>query len=332
MPERIVFPKKGQTRLESFELPDMGDNDVRVRTQYSVMSIGTETTILHQKYAPDTHFAKWFSFPQTKTGVQAIAVVEKVGRSVTEHSPGDTVFMRMAHGSHQVIATQNLTPVPAGIDLKNACWCGLAKTAFRAAWAADFRYGASVLVIGAGPVGQMVTRWAAAAGVSDLAVADISEARLRHAIDGGATITFAGNIADNSDSVGMLDGGRGPSTIIDTTGNPSALSYALSFAAKFGKIILLGDTGYPDRQQLTSDLMEKGLTIQATHDSHDRDGWTQRRVDKKFFELVAAGRFNLDGLITHEFAPEDNEEAYRLAEQQRNETLGILYDWTRQEY
>ena len=74
--------------------------------------------------------------------------------------------------------------------------------------------------------------------------------------------------------------------------------------------------------------MTKGLTIQATHDSHDRNGWTQRRVDKLFFNCVEDGRFDLSGLITHEFLPEDCEAAYALADHHRDQVMGILYDWT----
>ena len=135
MPERIVFPEKGRVSLEPFDLPKMGVDDVRVCTRYSLMSIGTETIILNQRYDADTHFAKIFSFPQLKTGVQAVGVIEETGSGVTEFLPGDIIFMRMAHGSHQVLPAGACSVVPEGIDLKLACWCGLAKTAFRAAWA-----------------------------------------------------------------------------------------------------------------------------------------------------------------------------------------------------
>ena len=77
MPHRIVFPEKGVVELREFTLPDTGPDEIRVRTLYSLMSIGTETAILHKKYAPGTHYDKIFSFPQLKTGVQAIAVVEE---------------------------------------------------------------------------------------------------------------------------------------------------------------------------------------------------------------------------------------------------------------
>lgn len=331
MPKRIIFPEKGKVALESFDLPEPGPGEVTVRTLYSLMSIGTETIILHQKYAPDTHFARMFSFPQLKTGVQAVGEIETLGEGVTEFSPGDRIFMRRAHGSHQVLPADQSSPVPGGIDLKMACWCGLAKTAFRAAWAGRFNLGGHVLIIGAGPVGQMTIRWAAAAGVETIAVVDLSAPRLEHARKGGATSTMCGDVVRHIEQTQQIDQGKGPSLVIDTTGNPVVFQQALSAAAQFGKVVLLGDTGFPGEQCLTSDVMAKGLTIQATHDSHDLDGWTQRRIDTLFFTCVQDGRFDLSGLITHQFSPEECEQAYVLAEQQRGQAMGILYDWTRAE-
>ncbi len=92
--------------------------------------------------------------------------------------------------------------------------------------------------------------------------------------------------------------------------------------------MLLGDTGYPSRQTLTSNVMTRGLTIVATHDHHDRGGWTQRRIDALFFQKVRAGAFPLERLITHEFRPEQCDGAYQLATAERERAVGILFDWT----
>jgi 2-desacetyl-2-hydroxyethyl bacteriochlorophyllide A dehydrogenase len=327
MPKRIVFPARGQVALQDFELPAPGPHDLKIRTLYSLMSIGTETIILHQKYAPDSHFARMFSFPQLKTGVQAIGVVELVGADVSDFAVGDKLFMRMAHGSHQVLPAERCSPVPAGVDLKSACWCGLAKTAFRAAWAGRFQLGGQVLIIGAGPVGQMAIRWAKAAGVASIVVVDLSAFRLEHAVRGGATQTLCGDVAQHIAPIGKMNEGKGPALVVDTTGNPVVFQSALSVAAMLGKVLLLGDTGFPGKQCLTADVMTKGLTIQATHDSQDRDGWTQRRIDNLFFTCVQDGRFNLSGLMTHTFFPEECTDAYALAEQQREQVMGILFDW-----
>jgi 2-desacetyl-2-hydroxyethyl bacteriochlorophyllide A dehydrogenase len=328
MSQRIIFPARGEVELQSYELPPTGATDLRVKTLYSLVSIGTETTVLHQRYDADSHFARMFSFPQIKTGVLAIGEVEQMGTDVQGFSAGDRVFMRMAHGSHQLLPAERCSLVPAAIDSKSACWCGLAKTAFRAAWAGQFAPGGQVLIIGAGPVGQMTLRWAHAYGMEQIVVVDLSEQRLEHAKRGGATATWCGDLGRHREQVSSMNEGLGPELVIDTTGNPAVFQQALAVLGRFGKLILLGDTGYPGQQKLSSDVMTKGLTIQATHESHDRDGWTQRRIDAWFFESVLAGRFDLSQLITHEFLPQQASQAYALAEEQREQVMGILFDWT----
>ena len=328
MGHRIIFPQKGQVRFEAFDPRPPGDGEVLVRTRYSLMSIGTETTILHAKYDPGTHFAARFSFPQLKTGVQAIADVQAVGTGVTEFQVGDPVFMRMAHTSHWTLAAAQCSPVPPDVNLKSACWCGLAKTAFRAAQAAPFALGGNLLIVGAGPVGQMAVRWAKSAGVATIAVVDLAPLRLRLAAGGGATVCIEGSVGERQDALRAASGGEGFDVVVDTTGNPAVFSQALGVAGMFGKLVLLGDTGYPSRQSLTSDVMTKGLTIVATHDHHDRGGWTQRRIDALFFRLVQNGSFALDGLITHEFPPQAFEDAYSLVSDRRDEAIGVLFDWT----
>lgn len=328
MAQRIIFPGKGRVELESFEARAPAADEVAVRTQYSLMSIGTETTILHERYAAGTHFAARFSFPQRKTGVQAVATVEAVGAGVSEFRPGDRIFMRMAHTSHWTLPAAQCSPVPADIDPKPACWCGLAKTAFRAAHAAPFALGGNVLVVGAGPVGQMALRWARTAGMQTIAVADLAPLRLQLAAAGGATHCSEGPLAATRAALLAAAGQDGYDMVVDTTGNPAAFAEALGLVAPFGRLVLLGDTGYPSRQTLTSDVMTRGLTIVATHDHHDRGGWTQRRIDGLFFQHARSGSFPLAGLITHEFRPEDCERAYALATEHRDRAVGILFDWT----
>ena len=230
MPHRIVFPEKGVVELQEFTLPDTGPDEIRVRTLYSLMSIGTETAILHQKYAPGTHYDKIFSFPQLKTGVLAIALVEKTGAKVTEFALGDRVFMRMAHGSHQVMKAADCSPVPDPIDPKSACWCGLAKTAYRSAWAGRFDNAKSVLIIGAGPVGQMAVRWASAMGVVEIVVCDLSDLRLQHASRGGASQLLHGSADGFSKKISKMHDGSGPPIVVDTTGSPAAFPQALAAA------------------------------------------------------------------------------------------------------
>ena len=155
--------------------------------------------------------------------------------------------------------------------------------------------------------------------------------RLRFASAGGATDVHRGSLSELRERLVSDPVSGGFEIVVDTTGNPEVFASALGFARPFGKLVLLGDTGYPSRQCLTSDAMTRGLTIVATHDHHDRGGWTQRRIDDLFFKLVGDGTFRLDGLVTHRFRPEDCVAAYALATDRRDDAVGVLFDWTRLE-
>lgn len=329
--QRIVFQSPGVVGLENHEVPDVAPGEVLVKTCYSMISIGTESTILGKRYADDSHFARMFSFPQYKTGVLATGTVECVGYNVEDLQEGDRVFMRMAHGARQVLPAVALSPVPASVSLLEACWCGLAKTAFRAAWAGRFERARSVVIVGAGPVGQMLVRWATASSVDTVAVVDPLALRVEAARQGGATHGFQGRLDQYQSQVGDLDEGRGAEVIVDCTGSAAVFGDVLAAAPRFGKVILLGDTGFPQQQHLTSDVMTKGLTITATHESHDRDGWTQSRIDERFFDLVQTGQFDLSGLLTHTFTPQQCREAYALTLERPGEALGIVFDWSGRE-
>ncbi|MEZ5499724.1 MAG: zinc-binding dehydrogenase [Steroidobacteraceae bacterium] len=328
MAQRVVFTRPGVAELETFDVPAPANGEVSVRALYSLMSIGTELTILHQRYSPDSHFARRFKFPQLKTGVQCVAEIESVGEGVTEFRPGERIFMRMAHCSRWTLPAIACSPVPRAADPRSACWAGLAKTAFRAAFAAKFALGGNVLIVGAGPVGQMLVRWANAAGMSDIVVVDQSQRRLRLAAQGACCRTVCGSIEDAKGQLLAGSGANGFDIVVDTTGNATVFHAALPMVANFGCCVLLGDTGYPEKQHLSSEVMTRGLTIVATHDHHDRGGWTQRAIDRVFFKLLLDGRFSVDDLITHEFPPTRCAEAYALADQHRQDVLGIVFDWT----
>src|SRR5262249_48378468 len=141
------------------------------------------------------------------------------------------------------LAAAQCSPVPADVDPKNACWCGLAKTAFRAAHAAPFTLGGHVLIIGAGPVGQMAIRWARSAGMANITVVDLAELRLDRARRGGATDCFQGELNALRETQLRASRKDGFDIVVDTTGNPAVFAQALGTVSQFGKLVLLGDTG-----------------------------------------------------------------------------------------
>lgn len=220
-------------------------------------------------------------------------------------------------------------PIPKNVDPALAAWFALAKITFLGAQAAQHHVGQRVLIIGAGPIGQMSTRWARAAGAEKILVADRIAGRLDLARRGGATATIAKPVAEAEPDILAANDGELPDVVIDGTGNAAVFAAALKLARKYGRVVLLGDTGSPTQQRLTDDVVTRGLTIVGAHDGHSRAPWPESCIVRLFFTLLTDGRMEMDGMNTHEFAPEDCGKAYDLAANRRQETLGILFDWTK---
>ena len=331
MAQRIVFPEPHRVALEEFEVDTLERGSVRMRTEWSLISTGTEGIALHQLFAPDTHWAEYVQYPFTP-GYAAVGTITAVGVGVDRFTVGTRIAARVGHASEHVVPAAFCTPVPDAIAPDDACWFALAKIALMGARAADYRIGDSVAVIGAGPIGQMSVRWAVAAGAHHVIAVDGDAPRLAHARRGGATAVVGAALPEGHDAVIAACGGKRPGVVIDCTGHAGVLQHALRLAADRGRVVLLGDTGHPGEQRLTPDVITRGVQVHGAHDNHSMwmrrwDG--DRSLHELFFELVAHGRFALDGLHTHTFVPSECEAAYALlGAESRAETMGVLFDWT----
>jgi 2-desacetyl-2-hydroxyethyl bacteriochlorophyllide A dehydrogenase len=323
--QRIVFPAKDHIGLEEYEPAPLTEGTLRFHTHYSLISSGTEGIALRGLFDPETHWANWISYP-FHPGYSAVGTVAEVGPGVTEFAAGDRVAARLGHATDHVVPAAWCTRVPDEVPLAQACWFGLAKIGLMGAQAADYRLGDTALVIGAGPIGQVSVRWAAAAGATRIVAVDTITDRLDAARRGGATSVVAAPIGAAHDEVIARCGGTRPRIVVDSTGNAAVFAEALRVVADHGRVVLLGDTGSPTSQHLTPDVITRGVTIVGAHDKHSvnrhgREG--ERSLHQTFFDLARTGRFDLTGLTTHTFPPTDYEAAYAAT----RTSLGAAFAW-----
>ncbi|MDR1191466.1 MAG: zinc-binding alcohol dehydrogenase [Verrucomicrobiales bacterium] len=326
--KRLVFTGKQQVQLENYEPEPLGARSVLVKTAVSLMSTGTENIVFNRWFEAGTGWDDWVKYP-FYPGYAAVGTVAAVGAEVTTLQAGDRVAYRLGHRSHAVVDAAECYPIPAGIPFEQAVWFALAKITFIGARSAGYRLGDHALIIGAGPIGQMETRWAAACGVQKLIVADAMPSRLALATAGGATAVLAGNIGEARAAVLAAGDGQLPRVVVDSTGNHKVFVETQRLARDFGRIVLLGDTGEPSKQTLTHEVMRRGLVITGAHDCHDSAEWNNTTINRFFFQLVAAGRISLAGLNSHRFTPEQCAEAYDIANRARASTMGIIFEWSK---
>ena len=323
---RVVFTGKQQVSLENFSVGEPGLGEVRVKMALSLMSTGTENIVFNRLFDPGTHWDNWVKYP-FYPGYSAVGTVEAAGTE-TKFKVGDRVATRCSHSSHAIRKEDECHLIPAEIPFSEAVWFALAKICFQGARAAEYKMGDSVLIIGAGPIGQMSTRWARAAGAQTIIVVDSIAGRLELASIGGATATISQSITDAKDAVLAANKGELPRVVIDGTGSSPVFSAALGLAARYGTVVILGDTGSPSGQKLTPDVITRGLRIVGAHDGHNNEQWNDSTIVPLFFALAKSGRFSLAKLNSHTFRPEDCAEAYGVANRDRASTMGIIFDWS----
>jgi len=326
---RIAFTGKQQVETQTFDPAQPSDGQVLVRTQYSLMSTGTENIVFNRLFDPGTHWDNWIKYPFFP-GYSAVGEVVEAGPNVDQSLIGQRVAMRCGHASHHVISAGDVAPIPATVSGQEAAWFALAKIAFMGARVSEYALGDSVLIIGAGPIGQMSVRWAAAAGLEHIIVVDPVESRLRMAKQGGATAVIDTPVEECRDAVLAATGGKLPRIVNDSTGNAAVFAAALGLAEKFGRVVILGDTGAPASQHLTGDVITRGITVVGAHDGHNDATWHNMSIARLLFNLVERGRFDLKDLTTHVFVPDQAKLAYETANTRRGETMGIVFDWTQE--
>ncbi|MCR9121379.1 MAG: alcohol dehydrogenase catalytic domain-containing protein [Phyllobacteriaceae bacterium] len=144
----------------------------------------------------------------------------------------------------------------------------------RAARKAQVTFAQSVVVIGAGPIGNLHVQLLRTIGAAPIIVADLSQERVQMALDAGADHGVS-DPAQLEQTVLAATDGRGADIVIESVGNPALYRQALKLMRKGGHLAAFGLTG-PD-ESLPVDILQtileensiKGSVAGMGPDMHD---------------------------------------------------------------
>lgn len=329
----VVFTGAHQVEVRQERVSAPGPKQLLVRTRCSLVSIGTELICLERNFEPGSHWDRWVQYPFTP-GYSNIGEVVEAGEEVDGFQEGDRVATRGGHREFFLTDASRAVPVPAAVTDEEAAWFALAGITQNGVRAAAHELGDAVVVIGLGPLGQLVTQYAALIGARAVIAVDTIAGRLEMAAAHGATGWFHGSAEEAREAVNRHTDGRLADVVYDVTGHAAVFPAALGLARKFGKVVLLGDTGRPSEQRLTPDVITRGLRIIGAHDTHapaaatDHHWWTNANMQRLFFGYVERGRMRVADLITHRFSPREAVEAYGQLSADRSSAVGVVFDWS----
>lgn len=328
----IVFTGARSVELRAEPAAEPGSTQVRVRTRKSLISTGTELICYERRFEPGTHWDRWVQYP-FYPGYSNAGVVEAVGEEVTTLQVGDRVATRAAHREYFVAEAARALKIPDAVPDEDATWFGLACIVQNGIRRAEHELGDAVAVVGLGPLGQLVTQYARLSGAREVIAIDPLPRRLELAAAHGATRTLGVPVADAVDAVKEATDGRGADVVYDVTGHAGVFAGALRLPRRFGKVILLGDTGTPSEQRLTPDVVTRGLRIIGAHDNNpppegtDHLWWSHRNMARLFFTYLERGQMRVGDLVTHRYSPAEARRCYEGLAADRSAAMGVLFDW-----
>jgi 2-desacetyl-2-hydroxyethyl bacteriochlorophyllide A dehydrogenase len=236
----------------------------------------------------------------------------------------------MVWGQHQQYSSgSRVCRVPQGVSDEEAAWLPMAVIAQHGFRHAKMEMGESVVVVGLGMLGQLVVQYCRLAGAKHIIAIDPAQPRLDWAKRHGATDTLAMPVQDTVAEVTRITGGEMADVVFDMTGFAPVFAASHPLLRDFGRIILIGDTGTPEQQHMTSLFMGRNLTVIGAHQSRaaKRPYWDHTRQGELFLAFIQRGWMSVKDLITHRYPFEKAPEAYRMLIERRDDAMGVIFQY-----
>lgn len=158
--------------------------------------------------------------------------------------------------------------------------------------------GATVAVIGCGPIGLFAVASLRALGAATIFALDVSEDRLAVARAVGADFTVNPRKSDPK-TVIFSHVNWGCDAIIEASGNEQAIQGCFSFLRKGGRVALVGLPSAPVSFNLGPDVVFKEARVIGIHGRRMFETWTMMESLLKGGSAETAPRLAIDPILTH---------------------------------
>ncbi len=331
----LFFTDKKQTEIRETNLPDLREDEALVETLYSAISAGTEMLVYRGQFPhlADTHddLSSDLNYPLAY-GYACVGKVKETGKQVNTSWQNKLVFAFQSHTSHFITKTESLFPIPYSLKPETACFFPNMETAVNLVQDGAPILGERVLVLGQGVVGLLTASLLSEFPLESLVTVENFELR-RNALNVEGQKSKVESLSPSD--LRPFDKTQGmPSTfdlVFELSGSPSALNDAIASTTFSGRIVIgswygqkraefdLGGTFHRSRIKL--------ISSQVSTISPELSGrWNKsRRFDTAWKALE---RIKPEQWITHRFALNDADKAYQLLDENPQETIQVIFDYS----
>ena len=339
-----VYRGVNDVRLETVPVPKVGPGEMLLH----VHSCGVCGTDL-KKISTGSHSAPRIF------GHETSGVVAAVGEGVTEYRAGDRVMVFHHIPCRECFYCRNKTfaqcatykkvgctagfeasgggfaeyvrvmdwivehgtvRIPQGVSFEQACFVEPVNTCMKGVEAFSLRPGESVLTIGQGPIGIILSVLACRAGAS-LITSDLYPERLKIGASFGLNNSIDASRTNVVDRVRELTQGRGADAVILAVGGNALIRTAMDAARPGGRILLFAQTQHGEAviDPAAICVDEKSLvgSYSASVDLQDES-----------VRFVMNREMDLERLVSHRFPLEQSPDALELAAHPQPSSMKIM--------
>ncbi len=336
--KQAVMVKPGEIVFRDVPVPEVGPGQIKIKIK-KIGVCGSDVHVNHGKHP-------YTSYPVVQ-GHEVSAEVVEAGRGVEDFKAGDRVTVQpqvfcgkcypCTHGMYNdcetlkvmgfqttgmaseyfVVDAKKALKLPDCVTWEQGAMIEPLSVAVHAVRRAGDVNGKKVLVLGGGPIGNLVAQAAKAMGAESVLLSELSEYRL-------AAAQKCGIKTVNPTKQDLLQ------TIIDDFGEDRAdyifeciginptMKQAIEYARKGSTIIVVG---------VFADLGTINMGFIQDHELSMLGSAMYREEDfRKAISLVEEGKIELNTLITHRIKFEDYSKAYEIIDKQKDKAMKVIIE------
>jgi len=326
----VVFTGPKKVVLEDRPVPELAADGLMVETTRSLISTGTELTILSGEFPKKSAWADYAKYPFL-AGYSNVGRVTKVGSQVDPKLVGKLAANTHPHARYVAGPASEFIEVPEGVDEELAAFFTLAQVAMNGIRRGRVTWGESVVIYGMGILGQLTSRFLRIAGAGRIFCVDVADSRL--ALAGEGAITINPSKQNVAEVVGEHTAGRMADVVFELTGKQDIIPSEFQALHKEGRMVMLssprGATQFDFHDLCNSPSFEIIGAHALSHPPVETwaTPWTHRRHAELFFDFIATGRIDMAGLISHREPYTEAPKMYHMLLEDRSRAMGVILKW-----
>lgn len=315
---KTVVAKDKAVYLEESEIPKIKDQYILIKTKYSVISPGTEISLIEASEGRTISL-----------GYSAVGVAVEVGDGVKTISKGDLVACYgspyVKHAQYLLVPKTLCCKVPSHVEPKAAALGGLGAISIHALRIGQLQFGEWAVVVGLGILGQLIAQ-IAHASLYRVIVHDVSEARAS-SFENLTGIPSLLTLQDVEQTIETCTNHYGVDAVfLCASGKKSDLTHkSLGWIRDQGKVVIVGDleTNFPRADMFAKEakilisraggpgrydpIFEKN----AVDYPYGFVRWTEGRNLEEFIRIVSEKRINVSPYLQEIVELDEVEKAYK---------------------